>query len=157
MNATSTMQNSSTTVDTTTNPGGPMIPASSPKPVTPAASQPAPAPVETIHFISPVPNDTWVIGQSNSITWNEAPGVTGYLSLINPTTGAQVGVILNQVSGQQTSYSWNSVSVLLSRTNPSKEDVVPGTYEIRFTFDGNGLTPITTSPFTIAPAPATQY
>lgn len=79
--------------------------------------------------------------------------MTGYISLLDATTYKLVGVILNQTGPHQTSYTWNTRDLLLSRSSPTKITVTPGRYVVRIAFDGNNLSPITSVPVTIAPAP----
>lgn len=104
----------------------------------------------TIHLRTPVAGETWTISQQNTISWDRAAGVTGQIELLNATTKALVGVIIPQTGPNQTSYTWNTRDILLSRTNPLKKNVVPGTYLIRLAFDGNELAPVTSAPLTIA-------
>lgn len=97
----------------------------------------------TINLTMPAPGTAWTIGRANSISWNPAAGVTGEIELVNATTKATVGVILSQTDMNQTSYSWNTRSVYLSRYSPQMKDILPGAYFIRIHFDGNNLGDLT--------------
>ena len=110
-----------------------------------------PATSVVIHFITPVKDDIWNVGTQNIISWDKAGNISGSLSLIDAATGQFVGVILPQVGTGQTSYAWNTRDILLSRTNPLKKDVTPGTYKIKLSYDGNNIQPIVSPPFTIIP------
>jgi hypothetical protein len=109
-----------------------------------AASKTAP-----IIFVTPIPGETWTIGAPNSISWSREGGVSGQIELLDAVTKSLVGVILNQTGPHQTSYTWNTREVFLSRTNPLKTGVLPGRYLIKIAFDGNNLSPITSQPITI--------
>jgi hypothetical protein len=142
VNATNTLQqaannnaNATTTAATTKGGGG-----------TPAKTTGTSAP---ILFVTPVPGDTWKIATTNPIQWSREAGVTGQIELLNASTKNLVGVILNEIGTHQTSYSWNTRDIYLSRTSPSKTTVTPGRYLIKISFDGNNLSPITSQPITI--------
>jgi len=102
-----------------------------------------------INFITPVADDLWKINTYNSISWTKAPNVTGYIYLVDATTKNFVGVIIPQTGTLQTSYSWNTRDLLLSRTNPLKKDVTPGSYIVEMAFDANHLPLISSPVFTI--------
>ncbi|HVO29046.1 MAG TPA: hypothetical protein VMT81_03635 [Candidatus Paceibacterota bacterium] len=112
----------------------------------PAANPPA-GPV--IHLITPEGGDTWTIGVQNLISWNKPGNFTGSLSLLDASTSQFVGTILPSIGTNQTSYAWNTRDVFLDRSDPQKQDVVPGIYEIELTYDGNHIKPAISSPFTI--------
>jgi hypothetical protein len=123
-------------------------PVAAPKKGTVSTAPASPArPV--ISFITPVAGDLWKIGTYNPISWTEVPGVTGYIYLVDAASGDFVGVIIPQTGAQQTSYSWNTRDLLLSRTNPLKKDVTPGSYIIEMAFDANHLPLIASPAFTI--------
>ena len=90
-----------------------------------------------------------MIGVKNPISWSKAGNFSGSLSLIDATTKQFVGTILPEVGPSQTSYTWNTLSVALSRTNPAGQDIVPGTYEIELAYGGNNIKPVFSSAFTI--------
>lgn len=102
-----------------------------------------------IHFITPVPNDVWTIGVTNPISWDNAGNITAEIDLLD-AKGNFVGVITSQTGPQETSYPWDTREYALSRYNPLKKEVVPGTYKIRITFDGNNLPPIVSPTITIS-------
>ena len=146
----------STGLGTGTSAGGPVAvnaPSSLTSPASPQKQPtsyvPAPRPTIQIFFVTPVKGDIWTTGSQNLISWNKAGGISGSLSLIDSATKAFIGVILPQVGPNQTSFAWNTRDVFLSRTNPLKKDVTPGTYQIRILYDGNGIQPVTSPAFTI--------
>jgi len=104
----------------------------------------------TIHLQAPIAGETWTIAQQNAVSWDRAAGVSGQIELLNATTKALVGVIIPQTGPNQTSYTWNTRDLFLSRTSPVKKNVTPGTYVVRLAFDGNNLSPVTSGAFTIA-------
>jgi hypothetical protein len=139
---------SATTSPTTNNPGA--------KPVTtPVQKKPNTAPTISqtppfiVTVITPVAGDIWKIGQQNPISWSTAGKVTGSISLLDATTKNFIGIITPQIGPAQTSYTWPTRSISMSRTNPTTKDVAPGNYVIQISFDGNNLKPITSQPFTI--------
>jgi hypothetical protein len=131
--------NTSATGTSSTNPGG----GSTANP--PAKGVPTPS----VNFITPVANQVWKIGNQNLISWFSAPGFSGQIDLLNPTTHALVGVILNEIGPHQTSYTWNTRDLLPSRTNPLKKTVLPGTYVVELQFDGNNVPTVISAPVTI--------
>ncbi len=102
-----------------------------------------------IRLVNPIPGEIWIIAQQNLISWDREAGVAGQIELLDAATYKLVGVILNQIGPSQTSYTWNTRDLLLSRNNPAKTTVVPGQYVVRIAFDGNNLSPITSQPITI--------
>ncbi len=100
-------------------------------------------------FITPIPGETWKIATQNPIQWSREGGVGGQIELLDATTLKLVGVILNQTAPHQTSYTWNTRDLLLTRTDPRKTTVMPGRYVIKIAFDGNNLSPITSQPITL--------
>ncbi len=103
-----------------------------------------------IRLLTPIAGETWAFAQQNTISWDRAANVSGQIELLNASTRALVGVILPQTGPSQTSYTWNTRDLLLSRTNPLKKTVSPGTYLIRIAFDGNNLSPVTSGVVTIS-------
>lgn len=108
----------------------------------------APA-VPTIRVVTPVSGDAWTIGTQNPISWSRAGDFSGSISLLAATNKQLVGVILPETGPEQTSYTWNTTGVFLSRTDPQEKDVIPGSYIIEIIFDGNNLVPIFSPVFTI--------
>lgn len=108
-----------------------------------------PGPAITINLLTPISNNVWTIGGTNSIAWDTSAGVTGEIDLVNATTKAFIGVILSETGPNQTSYSWDARSIYLARYSADKKDVVPGIYSIRIRFDGNGLGDLVSGPITI--------
>lgn len=99
---------------------------------------PAPAPVAAapLSFVAPMQGAEWVLGIINRIQWNKEAGVTGGIALLDGQTKAVLGWIAPNLGPHQTSYSWDTRSVQLSRTSGLTKDVGVGTYLIRIVFDG---------------------
>ncbi len=102
-----------------------------------------------IYFTAPAANAVWKIAVQNSISWSKETGYSGQIDLLDATTHALVGVILNQVGPHQTSYAWNTRDLLPTRTDPIKKDVVPGTYVVEVQFDGGHVSTMVSGPITI--------
>jgi hypothetical protein len=124
-------------------------PAETANTISATPKSPAAPATPVITFVTPVANDIWTIGNQNPIAWSIAPNVSGAISLLSATTGKSIGVILPEIGPKQTSYAWNTRDVFLDRSDPQKTDVIPGTYKIEVSFDGNNLKPITSPAFTI--------
>ena len=101
------------------------------------------------HFVTPPEGDLWKLGAQNIISWNRAGNFSGHLDLIDARTKRTVGVILSQVGTQQTSYTWDTRYLFISRNSPLKTSVMPGTYVITLTYDGNHIPTFTSASFTI--------
>jgi len=117
--------------------------------ITPSSKIQSPPSRPVINFITPIAGSLWKINTYNSISWTKAPNVTGYIYLVDATSKNFVGVIIPQTGTMQTSYSWNTRDLLLSRTNPLKKDVTPGNYIVEMAFDANHLPLISSPVFTI--------
>lgn len=103
-----------------------------------------------IRLLTPIAGQTWIFAQQNTVSWDRAANVPGQIELLDATTKALVGVILPQTGPNQTSYTWNTRDLLLSRTSPAKKTVTPGSYRVRVSFDGNNLSPVTSGVITIS-------
>jgi hypothetical protein len=148
-NQTASSSATSTPNSSTTAASGTGTPQTTNPAVNPSSPQTyVPPPPLVIHIITPVANDQWQIGNSNPISWDTQPGITGEIDLLRGD-GSFVGVILSQIGPHQTSYSWDTRDTFLARYNPLKEDVVPGDYMIQLKFDGNNLEPIRSPLFDI--------
>ncbi len=122
------------------------LPAAQPKP--PAATVPS-KPSTSITVVHPAAGEKFVIGQNNLIQWNKEAGVSGSIYLVNDAGKSIVGWINSEIGVHQTSYTWNTRDVFLSRSNPSKKDIVPGTYIIKLQFDSARLATVSSVPFQI--------
>ncbi len=136
----STSENQSTTTPANLNP------ASKP-PIAVAKSAPSTTPAVSI--LSPAASVKWVIGQNNVITWSQETKFTGGIYLVAASTGATVGWINTSIGPHQTSYTWNTRDVFLSRTNPAKKDIAVGVYRIKIVFDGGAVSEISGPVFSI--------
>lgn len=103
----------------------------------------------TMSVTSPLNNNEWVIGETHLITWSKAAGIPGSIYLVNAATGATVGWITPTTATNQTSYSWNTKEVALSRTNPQRKDLATGKYIIKIEFDRKPALRIESAPFSI--------
>ena len=127
-----------------------------PTPITPASHPiispgPTAAPAQiTINLLTPIANNTWIIGQPNPIAWSNQADITGEIDLLDAQTKKLIGVINSETGPHQTSYSWDARSIYASRYSPIKKDVLPGTYSIRIKFDGNGLSSLVSGSITIS-------
>jgi hypothetical protein len=110
---------------------------------------PAAPAAPSIKMIAPGSGNSRTIGVQNLISWSKAGNFSGSISLLAAPSKQFAGVILPTTGPSQTSYTWNTRDVFLSRTNPSKKDVLPGNYIIEVAFDGNNLKPIFSQAFTI--------
>ncbi len=117
---------------------------------------PPPPPVAQITITSPAQDAAWVLQNQNTITWNQAAGSPGGIYLLNAGTGAIVGWIEQQVSATQTSFSWNTRDVFVSRTSPIKADVPAGRYRIALTFSSTRYPTVTSQTFSIIPLAEAQ-
>ncbi len=125
-------------------------------PVQPSASQPnipaGTAKLKTqtsIVITHPTTGEKLVIGQNNLIQWNKEAGVGGSIYLVNDADESIVGWINPEIGVHQTSYTWNTRDVSLGRSNPSRKDIVPGTYVIKLQLDSARPTTISSMPFQI--------
>jgi hypothetical protein len=107
------------------------------------------APSIVINLLTPMANDQWVIGQQNTISWSAYPNITGQIDLLNASDKSVVGVITSETEPHQTSYSWDTRSYNLGRYGGLMKDVVPGSYLIEVTFDGNNLPTLIAGPVII--------
>ena len=118
------------------------------------ALSPTPDITSSIRFVSPPAGDRWPQSSQNVISWNHGSGSTGQLYLVDATSKKIVGVILDQVSPDQTYYAWNTRDLYVSRTSATKITVPLGTYTIGFSFDQNHLPTVMSSAFSVvAPLP----
>ncbi len=115
-----------TTAQRTSAPGAPAV---APKPKSGSAYLPV------IPLTSPVGGEAWVIGTQHLISWSMDAGVTGGIYLVDAATDNTVGWITSSNAPHQTSYTWGTSEVYLSRGSPVKKNIGPGIYIIRIRFD----------------------
>ncbi|RJQ29767.1 hypothetical protein C4571_00635 [Candidatus Parcubacteria bacterium] len=109
----------------------------SPKSGTPGAPAPKPAASPSSPTVlSPASGEKWVSGENHDIRWSKAVGRTGAMYLVDAKSGSTVGWIHISLGINQTSFTWNTKDVALSRTNPLKKEIGAGEYVLRLTFDG---------------------
>lgn len=102
------------------------------------------------YITEPTSASVWKIATQNIISWTKEANVSGYIYLVDATTKNTLGVINPSTGPHQTSYTWNTRDILLSRTNPLGKTVTPGTYIIKISFDGNNLPVVSSPTFTIS-------
>jgi hypothetical protein len=146
---TSIASSTATNTQPLTTPSQPPISAVSNPASNSSQSLPPPPPPVIIHLLTPTANDQWAIGQQNSISWDNYPGITGQIVLLNASNKSVVGVITSETEPHQTSYIWNTQSYNLGRYGGLMKDAVPGTYLIEVEFDGNNLPPLIGGPVII--------
>ncbi len=136
---------------------GGVQPTSSPA-SSPAAHEPRQSSQTTIvqsskiSILSPVALDKWVIGQNNLIRWSGAAKISGSIYLVNAlikNESVPVGWIIPNIGPQQTSYTWDTRDVFLSRTNPAKKNLETGTYIIKIKFDSKVMPEVSSPTFSI--------
>jgi plastocyanin len=149
---------------------GQNVPTTSTPPVavqTPSGATPSPAPtrspavpsspaVPKITIVSPKQSDQWILGDQNTIQWNQAAGAPdGTITLVNGTTGAMVGWIQQHISPHQMTFPWNTGSIFVAKTSPLTENVPPGNYRIVLAFTSPNIPSVTSPVFSIiSPAEA---
>lgn len=99
---------------------------------------------KSIFLVAPLGGETWLIGQSHTISWTNAAQITGEIALLQAGTKTVVGWINSSTGMTQTSYAWDTKSVSTLRSGGLRKDVVPGNYLIRVKFD-SARYPILTS------------
>ncbi len=138
-----TVESSSTASSTS-----PSVPTTATQPKSPTtAAQPKSS--ASIAIIHPASGEKFVVGQNNLIQWSKEGGVSGSIYLVNSADKSTVGWINSEIAVHQTSYTWDTRDVFLSRSNPSKKDIVPGTYIIKLQFDSARLATVSSAPFQI--------
>ena len=122
------------------------------KPAAQPPAQPAAPPlsrVPSISILSPASGEKWAVGQNNTIKWSKAAGTTGGIYLVRASDKTTVGWISSEVSGKQTSFTWETIDVFLARRSPSKKNIQPGEYAIKIKFDDRYGTEISSPSFLI--------
>jgi len=102
-----------------------------------------------IALITPVPSDSWKIGDPNIVQWAQEAGVAGEIDLLNAATKVLVGVISPSTGPHQTSYTWNTRDMFQGPGSPVKTTVVPGSYIIRIVFPNSHVATILSKTFNI--------
>ena len=140
---------------TTTTPAQVPLTPTVPTPPVAGGSKPAAALADakpstpSIVFSSPSENALWLIGVEHTISWDKAGASVGRIALINAATGAIAGWVSENVASVQTSLSWNTRDLFITRTSPLKKDVIPGNYFLKIFFVSPNTLPIVSSPFFI--------
>lgn len=102
-----------------------------------------------ISILSPLASDKWVIGQNNVIRWSGEAKISGSIYLIGALDKAVVGWIISDIGPNQTSYTWDTRDVFLSRTNPAKKNLGTGNYIVKIKFDSKAMPEVSSAPFSI--------
>jgi hypothetical protein len=101
------------------------------------------------YVVAPAANAQWVFAQTNVIQWKRDTGVTGYVYLANAADGSVAGWLIQQTNSHDTSFSWNTRDLYVSRTSSIKKDVQPGRYIIKIVFNSPRWAPIASGAFSI--------
>lgn len=106
-------------------------------PASPAPKSPAPTPQtpKPVSVLSPIASEKWVIGETNTISWNKESGLPGYIYLVKASDKSVVGWINSETGAHQTSFAWNGQDVAVSRYSSQKKNVEHGDYIIKIKFD----------------------
>jgi hypothetical protein len=128
-----------------------------PKPVgyvPPPVNNTPPAPSQTgVNVIlAPLGGAQWVFGQNNTVQWKRDTDSIGYIYLVNAADGSIAGWLIQQTNAHDTSFSWNTRDLYISRTSPIKQDVAPGRYIIKVGFTSPQWGTIASAPFSIVAA-----
>lgn len=99
----------------------------------------------SISVVIPAPGETWLLGKSHSIRWSAEGKDGGGIELLDATTKAVIGWITPSLVAHQATVSWDTQSVLVAKTSPSKKDIVPGNYIMRINFDGPRVSALSSS------------
>lgn len=111
---------------------------------------PAPAPAAAIKVLIPAAGDVLAINHVHNIAWTKPAGFTGYIELINSSTGEVAGVVSANTTVTQDFFPWDTRDVFLSRASSSRTNLNPGSYKLEIIFD-RGLAPIESGVFSIVP------
>ncbi|MBM3256830.1 MAG: hypothetical protein FJY98_00665 [Candidatus Liptonbacteria bacterium] len=103
----------------------------------------------SISITSPRPDEQWALKESHLVKWSKSPGVSGSLYLVNAMTKSVVGWISPTITPEQTSYSWDTQYLNISRTDPSRKEILPGRYIIRMELDRRPPAIAESAPFVI--------
>ncbi len=104
-------------------------------------------PKSTATFIvAPGRGETWLLGKIHTIRWSHEAGRNGAIILIDASSKTIVGWISPSVSAQQVSYDWDTTYVSLSRNDPTRKNILAGTYIVKIVFDNSALA-IESAPF----------
>ncbi len=101
----------------------------------PAVVVKPPVSTQKISITAPVPGVQFVMNQNNTIKWSKEGGVNGAIYLIDASNNQTVGLITPSLTTHQTSYTWDTRDVLLSRQGGLKKPVTKGKYIILIKFD----------------------
>lgn len=110
----------------------------------------APVPSGAIRVVMPAAGEIWSSEKSHTIRWSREAGYSGGIALLDASSKAVIGWIVQNFSSDQVTYNWDTMGVALTRTNPVKTDVPVGTYVVRIVFDG-AAGAVESAPFSIMP------
>jgi hypothetical protein len=77
----------------------------------------------------------WIVGETSTIRWSKAAGVTGGIYLVDATTGAEGGWIVGSILPDQTAVAWNGREVFPTRSSRLGKAIPPGNYVMKIKFD----------------------
>lgn len=108
----------------------------------------APQSDQAIAVTSPSAGDKLILGQNHTISWSKEGGFKGYVYLADASTKAVIGWINSETGPRQTSYTWDTRNLFLTRYSPNKKTVEPGKYIIGVGFESK-QTPVVSGVFEI--------
>lgn len=113
--------------------GTPTTGTGNPTPTKPTTSNPPKN--QSITITTPVAGAQFVTNKNNLIKWSKEPGITGGIYLVDASTGVTAGWITPTITAHQTSYTWDTRDVALSRTNSARKNISAGRYFIKIKLD----------------------
>lgn len=111
-------------------------PGATPQGTTGNMATPPPSAPKSISVTSPAANAEWVIGGTNRITWSREAGLVGAIYLIDAASKTTVGWIVSNTDRHQTSFTWDTKTVFLSRNSGLTKSITTGKYIVKISFDG---------------------
>ncbi|MDE2019094.1 MAG: cupredoxin domain-containing protein [Patescibacteria group bacterium] len=98
---------------------------------------------------APAAGADWALGANHVVSWERATRVTGGIALMNAADGSMVGWLIGQTNGGDTSFTWNTRDLYVSRTSATKITVQPGKYFLKVIFDSAQWPAIVSPSFSI--------
>lgn len=103
----------------------------------------------TIYLSAPSGGEKWLIGTDHTISWTNAAKITGEITLVQAGTNEVMGWINSMTGADQTSYSWDTRYLYLTRNSAERKTVGQGNYFIRVKFDSASYPVLTSGTFSI--------
>ncbi len=134
--------------------------AAAPTPPAPKSPAPAPQTSKSVSLVSPTVSEKWVIGETNTISWNKESGLPGSIYLVKASDKSVTGWINSETGAHQTSFAWNGQDVAVSRYGSQKKNVEHGDYIIKIKFDRSQIPEASSGVFSLiykSEAPIGEY